>query len=198
MASLFCSADILAPPAFRDRFSFSRRFCVLYHIHRRLFHQQVQFHFMKHRRFLGVRGFVDRNCPSLYSPETLEVCRLQSSSCHADRTGFLVLASSSPMRRGSCCSWLRFFSVANRLSQAFLTTIVSRSAGESVQGEILGMNPSVTAVAQAIPPVVAGYLAAQIVAQARSTSLHCSSFCRELYSGSFLSETIELQRRSCT
>jgi MFS family permease len=59
-----------------------------------------------------------------------------------------------------------FFSVANGLSQAFLTTIESRSAGESVQGEILGINASVTAVAQAIPPVVAGYLAAQIVAQA--------------------------------
>jgi MFS family permease len=70
------------------------------------------------------------------------------------------------MRRGSCCSWLRFFSVANGSSQAFLTTIVSRSADESVQGEILGINASVTAVAQAIPPVVAGYLAAQIVAQA--------------------------------
>ena len=59
-----------------------------------------------------------------------------------------------------------FFSVTNGLSQAFLTTIESRSAGESVQGEILGINASVTAVAQAIPPVVAGYLAAQIVAQA--------------------------------
>ncbi len=152
---------------------------------------------MNHRRFFGVSGFVDRDCPSLYSPETLEVCRLQSSSCHADRRRFLVLASPpqcvvAVAVRGS------LFSVANRLSQAFLTTIVSRSTGESVHGEILGMNPSVTAVAQAIPPVVAGYLAAQIVAQARSTSLHCSSFCRELYSGSFLSETIELQRRSCT
>jgi DHA1 family tetracycline resistance protein-like MFS transporter len=59
-----------------------------------------------------------------------------------------------------------FFSVTNRLSQAFLTTIESRSAGESVQSEILGINASVTAVAQAIPPVVAGYLTAQIVAQA--------------------------------
>jgi hypothetical protein len=46
------------------------------------------------------------------------------------------------------------FSVANRLSQAFLTTIMSRSAGESVQGEILGVNPSVTAVAQAIPQLL--------------------------------------------
>ena len=55
-----------------------------------------------------------------------------------------------------------FFSVKNRLSQAFLTTIESRSAGESVQSEILGINASVTAVAQAIPPVVAGYLAAQM------------------------------------
>jgi hypothetical protein len=153
---------------------------------------------MKHRRFFGVSGFVDRDCPSLYSPETLEVCRLQSSSCHAGRYGI-----SRPRVLPPQCAWqllfvAPFFSVANRLSQAFLTTIVSRSAGESVQGEILGVNPSVTAVAQAIPPVVAGYLAAQIVEQARSTSLLCSSFCRELYSGSFLSETIELQRRSCT
>ena len=76
-----------AASCFSRPFFFSRRFCVLYHIHRRLLHQQVQFHFMKHRRFFGVRGFVDRNCPSLYSPETLEVCRLQSSSCHAGRYG---------------------------------------------------------------------------------------------------------------
>jgi len=112
--------------------------------------------------------------------------------------GFLVPAFFLPNASWQLLFVAPFFSVANRLSQAFLTTIVSRSAGESVQGEILGVNPSVTAVAQAIPPVVAGYLAAQIVEQARSTSLHCSSFCRELYSGSFLSETIELQRRSCT
>ena len=153
---------------------------------------------MKHRRFFGVSGFVDRDCPSLYSPETLEVCRLQSSSCHAGRYGI-----SRPRVLPPQC----VVAVAVRGSVFFrckraLTSIsyddCRRSAGESVHGEILGMNPSVTAVAQAIPPVVAGYLAAQLVAQARPTSLHCSSFCRELYSGSFLSETIELQRRSCT
>ena len=81
-------------------------------------------------------------------------------------TGSLVPAFFLPNASWQLLFVAPFFSVANRLSQAFLTTIVSRSAGESVQGEILGMNPSVTAVAQAIPPVVAGYLAAQIVAQA--------------------------------
>ncbi|MGZ4862437.1 MAG: MFS transporter [Halobacteriota archaeon] len=81
-------------------------------------------------------------------------------------TGFLVLAFFLPNASWQLLFVAPFFSVANGLSQAFLTTIVSRSAGESVQGEILGINASVTAVAQAIPPVVAGYLAAQIVAQA--------------------------------
>jgi predicted MFS family arabinose efflux permease len=81
-------------------------------------------------------------------------------------TGFLVLAFFVPNASWQLLFVAPFFSVANGLSQAFLTTIVSRSAGQSVQGEILGINASVTAVAQSIPPVVAGYLAAQIVAQA--------------------------------
>jgi MFS family permease len=113
-------------------------------------------------------------------------------------TGFLVLAFFLPNASWQLLFVAPFFSVANGLSQAFLTTIVSRSAGESVQGEILGINASVTAVAQAIPPVVAGISRRRLSHRPRFTSLHCSSFCRELYSGSFLSETIELQRSSCT
>jgi hypothetical protein len=35
-----------------------------------------------------------------------------------------------------------------------------------MQGEILGINASVAALAQSIPPIIAGYLAAQTVAQA--------------------------------
>jgi hypothetical protein len=36
---------------------------------------------------------------------------------------------------------------------------VSRNAPPDVQGEVLGLNSSVNALAQSIPPIVSGYLA---------------------------------------
>jgi hypothetical protein len=81
-------------------------------------------------------------------------------------TGFFVLAFFLPHASWQLLFVAPFFSVANGLSQAFLTRVVGRSAGQSVQSEILGISASVTAVAQSIPPVIAGYLAAQIVVQA--------------------------------
>ena len=54
------------------------------------------------------------------------------------------------------------FAVFNGLSQANLVGIVSRSVDASIQGEILGINASIQAIAQAIPPILAGYLAARI------------------------------------
>lgn len=56
-----------------------------------------------------------------------------------------------------------FFAVANGLSQANITALVSRSAGQSIQGEILGINSSVQSLATAIPPIISGYLAAAFV-----------------------------------
>ncbi len=53
-----------------------------------------------------------------------------------------------------------FFSIAIGLTQANITSLISRSVGPSVQGEILGINGSVNAMAQAIPPVLSGMLAA--------------------------------------
>lgn len=46
------------------------------------------------------------------------------------------------------------------LSMANLTALISRSADDSRQGEVLGINASVQALAQSIPPVIAGFLAA--------------------------------------
>jgi MFS transporter, DHA1 family, tetracycline resistance protein len=51
------------------------------------------------------------------------------------------------------------------LSHSFLNGMVSRSASPEIQGEILGINASVGALAQAIPPVFAGYLAATMTFQ---------------------------------
>lgn len=54
---------------------------------------------------------------------------------------------------------LPFFALSNGLIQPNSSSIVSNSADEKSQGEILGANQSITALAQAIPPMIAGYLA---------------------------------------
>jgi MFS transporter, DHA1 family, tetracycline resistance protein len=53
-----------------------------------------------------------------------------------------------------------FFAISIGLSQANMTALISRSADRSVQGEVLGINGSVMALAQAIPPVISGVVAA--------------------------------------
>ena len=55
-----------------------------------------------------------------------------------------------------------FFAICNGLSQANLTALVSRSAGQEIQGEILGINASIMALAQTIPPILSGIIAANI------------------------------------
>jgi DHA1 family tetracycline resistance protein-like MFS transporter len=48
------------------------------------------------------------------------------------------------------------------LSQANIPALVSRSADYKIQGEVLGINASVQALAQAIPPIISGYVAGSI------------------------------------
>ncbi|MDE1861189.1 MAG: MFS transporter [Candidatus Micrarchaeota archaeon] len=52
------------------------------------------------------------------------------------------------------------FSVFNGFVQAYLPAVISRSSDRSIQGRILGINASMYSLGQAIPPVLAGYLAA--------------------------------------
>lgn len=52
-----------------------------------------------------------------------------------------------------------FFAAFNGLTQANLSGLLSRSAGPHVQGEIFGINASVQALAQAVPPFLAGFIA---------------------------------------
>jgi len=54
------------------------------------------------------------------------------------------------------------FAVFNGLSQANLAGLVSRSVDASIQGEIMGINSSIQAFAQSIPPILAGFMAANI------------------------------------
>lgn len=52
-----------------------------------------------------------------------------------------------------------FFAVSVGLSTANLTSAVSRRAGDGIQGEVLGINSSVNALAQALPPLLGGAVA---------------------------------------
>lgn len=50
--------------------------------------------------------------------------------------------------------------IANGLIFANLTALISKNADAGVQGEVLGINSSVSALAQMIPPILSGYIAA--------------------------------------
>lgn len=53
------------------------------------------------------------------------------------------------------------FAGFNGLTQAMMPAIVSKSADWHIQGEVLGVNSSVQALAQAIPPILSGFIAAE-------------------------------------
>ncbi len=85
-----------------------------------------------------------------------------------------------------------FFATAMGLAQANMMALISRAADASVQGEVLGINGSVSALATSIPPLLAGILAASF---APSTPLVIAAtviFCAGLYFLNHL-RTIKLQ-----
>ncbi len=51
------------------------------------------------------------------------------------------------------------FALSNGLTQANLMALISRQAGPTIQGEVLGINSSMQALANTIPPLIAGFLA---------------------------------------
>jgi MFS transporter, DHA1 family, tetracycline resistance protein len=55
-----------------------------------------------------------------------------------------------------------FFALTNGISMATLPSLASRRASAENQGEIMGINASVQALAQTTPPILAGFLTAQI------------------------------------
>jgi DHA1 family tetracycline resistance protein-like MFS transporter len=54
-----------------------------------------------------------------------------------------------------------FFAIFNGLTQANLLAVISRSAHQTGQGELMGISSSVSSLAQAIPPLIAGFVAAR-------------------------------------
>ncbi len=59
-----------------------------------------------------------------------------------------------------------FFAVANGLSQANILSLISKSVDATIQGETLGINSSVQALAHSLPPMLSGYIAASITPEA--------------------------------
>lgn len=58
------------------------------------------------------------------------------------------------------------FAICNGLSIANIGGLISRSADQKIQGEILGINSSVQALGQLIPPILAGLIASSVSSQA--------------------------------
>jgi MFS transporter, DHA1 family, tetracycline resistance protein len=55
-----------------------------------------------------------------------------------------------------------FFAICIGLSLANIPSLVSRSASPQIQGEILGINASIMALGQSLPPILSGYIAASL------------------------------------
>ncbi len=53
-----------------------------------------------------------------------------------------------------------FFAMFIGLVQANLLSLISRSVGPEIQGEILGVNSSINTLGQSLPPILSGYIAA--------------------------------------
>jgi DHA1 family tetracycline resistance protein-like MFS transporter len=65
-----------------------------------------------------------------------------------------------------------FYAIPIGITNATITSLVSRSVGPNLQGEILGINSSFMALAQAIPPIIAGFI---VSGSATSASITVSS-----------------------
>jgi MFS transporter, DHA1 family, tetracycline resistance protein len=59
-----------------------------------------------------------------------------------------------------------FFAAFNGLTQANSSALVSKSVDATIQGEVMGVNSSVQALAQAIPPILSGYIASNLSPEA--------------------------------
>ncbi len=74
--------------------------------------------------------------------------------------GLFILLASFTTRAWAFVAVMPFFALAMNLTQTNSTGLISISAEETVQGEILGINSSLQALAMGIPPLISGFLAA--------------------------------------
>jgi DHA1 family tetracycline resistance protein-like MFS transporter len=72
--------------------------------------------------------------------------------------GITLVSLVIPDQKGILYFIFPFIAIFQGLISPNSMTIVSQQAGPEAQGEILGINQSIQALAQAIPPVIAGYI----------------------------------------
>ncbi|MEI6532800.1 MAG: MFS transporter [Candidatus Roizmanbacteria bacterium] len=77
-------------------------------------------------------------------------------------TGLAILIYLVPSISWQLLLVVPFFSISNGLSQANLQGLISRSADQSIQGEVMGISSSVMALAQTIPPILSGIIASNL------------------------------------
>jgi DHA1 family tetracycline resistance protein-like MFS transporter len=75
-------------------------------------------------------------------------------------TGLCIMAIIASPRADMLYFIVPFFAAAIGLSNANMTALISRSAGPSIQGEVLGLNGSLNALAMTMPPLISGMIAA--------------------------------------
>jgi DHA1 family tetracycline resistance protein-like MFS transporter len=80
-------------------------------------------------------------------------------------SGLLILAYFLPKHPWGLYLIPPFFSLCTGLIMANLTSLLSRLAPMNMQGEMLGINASVQALAQSIPAILSGFIAASLTAE---------------------------------
>ena len=74
-------------------------------------------------------------------------------------TGLALLATLFPNNTAQLLMVAPFIAIFNGLTIANATALVSKSVGPEIQGEVLGIDSSVQALAQAVPAIISGYVA---------------------------------------
>ncbi len=74
--------------------------------------------------------------------------------------GFMLLAYFLPTAEWQLYCIVPFFAIFSGLAQVNLLGLISKKASQDEQGEVLGINASVQALAQTIPALLSGFIAA--------------------------------------
>jgi DHA1 family tetracycline resistance protein-like MFS transporter len=74
-------------------------------------------------------------------------------------TGLALLATLFPNNTAQLLMVAPFIAIFNGLTIANSTALVSKSVGPEIQGEVLGIDSSIQALAQAVPAIISGYVA---------------------------------------
>ncbi len=110
--------------------------------------------------FVGIwiaitQGFITRKVSGKFSEQqVLNISLLM--------TGLIILAYLNTQQSWQIYTVAPFFAIFVGLSMANITSLISRSVGPEIQGEILGINASIQAFAQTLPPMLSGFIAAKL------------------------------------